>query len=111
MQTIRDFEPANRYVYDFGPCSAKNGFAQVDTQQDAWYFGIWANPEKMVVITYAEGDVVIRKADNTQEFIDEIHAIKKFEEEMGRRFLGIDPGFNADLKQQFVNAGLGDLLH
>jgi hypothetical protein len=46
METIRGFEMTNRYTFDFGTCSPQNGFAQVDTGQDAYYFGTWANPEK-----------------------------------------------------------------
>ena len=39
MKITREFAPADRYVYDFGLCSYKNGCAQVDTAQDASYFG------------------------------------------------------------------------
>ena len=40
MKTTTDFRPlSDRYEFDCGPCSYANGFAQVDTQQDAPYYG------------------------------------------------------------------------
>ena len=45
MKRETDFmENIERYHFDFGECSACNGYAQVDTSQDAPYFGIWTNP-------------------------------------------------------------------
>ena len=36
MRITRDFKPmSDRYGFDFGPCSTANGFAQIDTRQDA----------------------------------------------------------------------------
>ena len=69
METIKKFMPADRYVFDFKLCAPRDGWAQVDTSQDASYYGTWANPFKLEVITYLEGDIVIKKADNTDEFI------------------------------------------
>jgi hypothetical protein len=34
------------------------GWRQWDTDQDAWYFGIWVHKELREVFTYAEGDCV-----------------------------------------------------
>ena len=31
----------------------------MDTDQDAWYFGVWVHPITRRVVTYAEGDVTI----------------------------------------------------
>ena len=54
----RSFESeSDRYKYDFELCKAKDGWIQYDTDQDAWYFGIWVNPDKRVILTYAEGDL------------------------------------------------------
>ena len=42
MKTIRDFKPlSDRYSFDVGACSYANGFAQIDTRQDAAHFGTW----------------------------------------------------------------------
>ena len=110
MKTIRDFEPADRYVYDFGACSITKGYAQVDTGQDASYYGTWANPETLTVVNYCEGDVCVRIADTPQEFVEELRTIKQWNEENGHGFLGIDAGLG-DLPDKFRAIGLGDLLH
>ena len=44
MKTIRDFKPmTDRYSFDVGACSYANGFAQIDTRQDAAHFGSWTS--------------------------------------------------------------------
>jgi len=55
------------------------GFAQVDTEQDASYHGIWANPFKLITISYVEGDVYTNTADNTQA----IFPIKRKDDDHG----------------------------
>ncbi len=111
MNTIRKFIPCDRYQYDFNSCSTSKGFAQVDTSQDASYFGTWANPEELIIVCYCEGDVTIQTAENKNEFVGEIRNIKKWNEENGHRFKGIDPGFNKEIKNSFLSLGLSDLLH
>lgn len=111
MKITRLFEPTDRYVFDFKFCTTKMGFAQVDTGQDASYFGTWANPFTLRTICYCEGDVTISDAENVAEFITEINTIKSWNDEQGHSFKGIDPGFNEDLKAEFVKIGLGDFLY
>jgi hypothetical protein len=111
METIKKFMPADRYVFDFKLCAPRDGWAQVDTSQDASYYGTWANPFKLEVITYLEGDIVIKKADNTDEFTTEIRDIKKWNNENGFRFIGIDALCREELIGKFQEVGLGDLLH
>lgn len=110
-EVIRDFAPADRYVYDFGQCSGKNGFAQVDTSQDASYYGTWANPFKLVTVSYVEGDVIIVKCKSAESFVDEIRDMRRWEIEENEGRFGIDPGFNEPLKAEFEKLGLGNLLH
>lgn len=43
----------DRYYYDF---KALTDWNQFDTKQDASYFGVWVNVEKLMTFTYAEGD-------------------------------------------------------
>lgn len=47
---------SERYHWDFGPCSPKFGWKQFDTNQDAWYFGVWVHVKKRLIFTYCEGD-------------------------------------------------------
>ena len=108
MKTIRDFAPSDRYLYDFGRCSVSNGFAQVDTSQDAHYFGTWANPEKLQVICYCEGDVTVETAETKEEFVQ---ALRRLKDWPYHEFKGIDPMENKALTERFKDLGLGDLLH
>ena len=96
MKTERNFLPGDRYAYDFKHCTTAKGFAQVDTSQDASYFGTWANPFTLQIVSYCEGDVTIQTADNEAEFLQEILNIRIWNEENGHKFLGIDPGFNEE---------------
>jgi len=111
MKTIHEFQPADRYTYDFGVCSSSKGFAQVDTGQDASYFGTWANPTSLQIICYCEGDVTLQTADDKDEFIAAIRKLKTWNEDSGHRFIGIDPMLNAEIEGAFKKLGLGDLLH
>ena len=42
MKITHEFCPRDCDVYEFGLCSYEKGWAQVDTAQDASYFGTWA---------------------------------------------------------------------
>ena len=102
---------SDRYGFDFSLCSSRNGFAQIDTEQDAWYYGTWANAKTLQIISYAEGDVTVKTADSPKEFAEEIRELKTWTEKFGYEFQGIDPMLNKEIEQQFMNVGLGDLLH
>lgn len=52
----RRFVDGDRYAYDFRHCSAADGWQQYDTDQDAWYFGVWVHVKRREIVTYAEGD-------------------------------------------------------
>jgi len=108
MKITREFAPADRYLYDWGLCSTGNGFAQVDTSQDASYFGTWANPFKLIIFQYCEGDTTMTECETEQEFCAEMRKIEGFD---GYRFRGVDPGFNAPLLAKFEEIGLSNMLH
>ena len=105
------FDIEDRYHFDFGPCTTVKGFAQVDTGQDAPYFGTWANPTTCTIINYAEGDITTTSDMSPDEFAAELREMKRWCDEGGHGFRGIDPGLNEALKAKFVEVGLGDLLH
>ena len=60
----RTWMSMNRYVFDF---NLKDGWQQYDTDQDAWYFGIWVNLKTLQTLTYAEGDVVLITAPSVAD--------------------------------------------
>ncbi len=107
----RSFLPGDRYHYDFGECSSGNGWAQVDTGQDASYYGNWINPKTLQIKTYCEGDVTLVTADTSEELVGEIRRMKSWNDEQGHKFLGIDPGLGEDLKNDCIAAGLEEFLH
>ncbi len=111
MKQTKEFAPADRYLYDFGMCTSTKGWAQIDTSQDASYYGTWCNPFKRYVFSYCEGDTCLTECDNDAEFITEIRTIKQWNDNNGYKFLGIDPGFNESLMAKLRDLGLGDLLH
>jgi len=75
----RSFEgETNRYKFDCGLCSYKKGWIQFDTDQDAWYFGVWIHKGKKQIVTYAEGDLIIVQALTDASFNKEIEYMCKF---------------------------------
>ena len=110
MRKTHEFCPSSRYNYDFGLCSSSNGFAQIDTGQDASYFGTWAHPGKRIVFAYVEGDCYTTECDTVDEFVTEIRDIKKWNDESGWSF-AIDPGLNPENIKAWESIGLSDLLH
>jgi len=101
----------DRYAFDFGLCRANSGWAQIDTSQDASYFGIWAHPGKLAIVTFCEGDITICEAESDQEFAAEIRTMKACYEGGGLQFHGIDPLCIPATIERFEALGLGDLLH
>lgn len=95
ITTEKTFVDTDRYVFDFKYCSHKNGWSQLDTDQDASYHGQWANPSKLQLVSYCEGDVTVTKCTTLDDFKAEIERIAKFYiETMGSTFR-IDPVGNA----------------
>lgn len=106
MKITRKFtECSNRYAFDFGECSYANGWAQVDTPQDASYFGTWCNPTTYEMLQFSEGDVTHTKCEDPVEFANEI-------DDFCATFEGkIDAGLGEGMEQLFVGLGMGHLLH
>ncbi|MGG5827663.1 hypothetical protein [Aeromonas salmonicida] len=66
----RGCHQADRYYYD--RTLLAQGWQQYDTEEDAWYFGIWINTEKLETFTYAEGDTNHLIAPNVAAFRAEL---------------------------------------
>ena len=111
MKTPREFCPSDRYLYDSGLCSSENGWAQVDTAQDASYFGTWANPTRLMIFSYCEGDTTLKEAASPEEFAAELREIDAWNREHGYGSAWIDPGFDPAMKTAFVALGLEEILH
>ena len=112
MKTTRDFRPlSDRYSFDFGPCSSANGFAQIDTKQDASYFGYWGSPGARTIVNFAEGDLTTTVCETDAEFADKLRELAKWNDEAGYGPMKIDPGRDDGLRRAFQTLGLADLLH
>ena len=112
MRITRDFKPmSDRYGFDFGPCSTANGFAQIDTRQDASYYGTWCSPAARTIVNYCEGDVTTTVCETDAEFADQLRELSRWHAEHGYGPMNIDPGFSDTLRKAFEKLGVADLLH
>jgi hypothetical protein len=102
---------SDRYKYDFGVLSYQKGWAQIDTKQDASYYGTWTNPELRQIFSYCEGDTCLTKCDTDADYVEAIRDCADWNKTAGY-WIGIDPGFdNSGMKERFENLGLTELLH
>ena len=115
MRIIRDFiHCSDRYNFDNGMCSISKGYAQVDTEQDASDYGTWTNPRTLTTISYVEGDIITRQSIDTEEYVQDLRDLRRWNFEHGWTFHGIDYGIGVEgaaLKQEFIKLGLTDLFH
>ena len=103
-----------RYDFDLKLCTAGAGWAQVDTWQDASYFGMWADPIHLRIVTFAEGDVTVETADGPEDFAGMIRAHEEWFKENRdekRSSFKIDGMLREDIIEAFTKLGLADLLH
>jgi hypothetical protein len=111
MKTECHFMPdADRYAFDIRFCHYKRGWAQCDTAQDAPYFGIWTNPFRLQIVTYAEGDVTIQTAASEAEYREAVRSAGAFYREQGHGF-AIDGMCHAQIITRLQALGLGEWLH
>jgi hypothetical protein len=76
ITTMRSFVlHKERYDYDFGPLQ---NWVQYDTKQDASYFGVWVEPERRLIFTFAEGDETLMECHSREAFIAELGRMAAF---------------------------------
>lgn len=68
INTQRTFRPSSRYEFD-RDLNEGIGWTQVDTEQDASYFGNWTNPTERSWFSYTEGDICIVTCDTDEDYI------------------------------------------
>lgn len=112
MATLtRGFDPmGERYKYDFKMCHYKKGWAQLDTRQDASYYGNWINPLTLELFSYCEGDLTHTQCDDEADFVKTVRECAEWHRERDY-FLGIDGMCEAPIIDAFTRMGLADLLH
>lgn len=110
MNVTRLFDgDTDRYAFDFKLCQSKDGWAQVDTKQDASYYGNWANPLKLQLVSYAEGDITVTKCDTDAEFTAAVTEMCEWQKTAGY-FKGIDSMCSDDIKAGFARTNLNQYL-
>jgi hypothetical protein len=108
MQRHDSFHVGDRYYFDFDGCKNSDGWCQIDTEQDASYYGNWINPAARRAITFAEGDLAQIKFDNDQEMIE---WLERFAAHPGLCFLGVDPGLHEGTVAACKERGIDKFFH
>lgn len=99
-----------RYRYDFGPCTPNKGWAQLDTSQDASWYGNWVNPTKLKLLSYCEGDVTLIECDSEEEFKEQLAATLKWHVENDYQ-PKIDGMCSEEIIAAFTRLGFAEWLH
>ena len=111
MKTTREhISNGDRYKFDFDLCHFKKGWAQLDTNEDAWYYGNWINPIQRKICSYAEGDVTVTECETDEEFVAQVREAIDWYTKCGREPM-IDGMCEPAIIDAFTAFGLGELLH
>jgi len=100
------FESIDRYAFDFDICKPSKGYAQLDTSEDASYFGNWVNFREYKIVSYCEGDITIETCENVQEFKELLKKTVDFYKFNQENFKGIDLMDDENIKKDFNKLGL-----
>ncbi|WP_236664237.1 hypothetical protein [Aeromonas hydrophila] len=84
----RGSHQADRYYYD--RTLLVQGWQQYDSEEDAWFFGIWSDTEKLEAFTYAEGDTNHVIAQNVETFRAELARLYQYYPQ-ALAFISINP--------------------
>jgi hypothetical protein len=110
IEIKRDFAPADRYLYDFRLLTYAKGWAQVDTKQDASYYGTWTNPDERKIFCYCEGDLTLTTCSTDEEYKQAVTELVNWNKNSGY-WIGIDAGLAPEFKDKFVKLGMREFLH
>jgi len=111
MKRTAGFTPCgDRYAYDFRLCLPAKGWAQLDTKQDAWYYGNWINPLTLETVSYAEGDATHIKYDDEAEFVRGVGESLAWHTEHGWE-PKIDGMCRPEIIEAFTRMGFAPYLH
>lgn len=91
---------SERYAFD-SSSEYKNGWRQYDSKQDAWYYGVWYNPQTLQTLTYAEGDIHLVTCETWDKFKEEMVNMDEFHGKPIPAYI-VGDGINANM--QITNA-------
>lgn len=111
MVIKRTFNPLiERDAFDVKYCPPGEGWASVDTRQDAPYFGTWTHPQRREIVLFNEGDIERRRCADDAEYVEELRTLMEWNEERSY-WVGIDPMGIETIRNAFETLGLASLLH
>jgi hypothetical protein len=100
----------DRYKFDFRLCTPSSGWAQLDTRQDAPYYGNWVNPLKRELVSYCEGDITHTLCDDDEDFKRTLRECIDWHRER-QYFIGIDPCGEDTIRSELIRFGFEADLH
>lgn len=110
MKTTVEHVSGNRYQFD-SLLQAKNGWAQIDTKEDAPWYGNWSNPVAMKVVHFVEGDLSAYEFETPEEFVQHLRGFADACDRLGYGPMKIDHMCQEGIINAFRELGLADLLH
>lgn len=110
-QNRYNLQMTDRYQFDLKECTYANGWAQLDSRQDAPYYGNWVNPFTRELVSYCEGDVTRTTCDSDEEFIAEVRKNIEWHNEAGYGPALIDALASPEIRDRLTTLGLASLLH
>ena len=110
MEIKKSFANCDRFIFDFNYCHFKKGYAQLDTTEDAHYFGNWVNFKSLELITYCEGDITINKCDDVDEFKKQLFKVVTWYKN-NNTYKGIDLMDSKEIKEDFKKLNLDNSFY
>lgn len=110
MKVTVEHVGGSRLQHDFR-LEAAHGWAQVDTKEDAPWYGNWANPIAMKVVHFVEGDLSVYEHEAPEMFVQHLRAFADSCDRLGYGPMKIDPMCRDDIINSFRALGLADLLY
>ena len=98
----------DRYAFDFALMPTRQ-WAQVDTTEDAHYYGIWTCPGQRRILSYIEDDITDIRCDTDAEYLAELEKQHAFHVRQGS-WKGIDAPYAA-VAEKLRAVGAGHMLY
>ena len=114
MRVEKAQSPADdRYHYDFTLTPAK-GWAQIDTPEDAAWYGAWVNPQARRMVTYVEGEesaATLEDGEDPAVFGQHVRDYCQRHETRHGKPGRIDDMCRDGIRSAIIALGLEDCLH
>ena len=98
----------DRYAFDFALMPTRQ-WAQIDTTEDASYYGIWTCPAQRRIISFAEGDITDTRCTSDPEYLAELEKHYQFHRRQSS-WKGIDAPY-PEVEKGLKAVGAGYMLY